>query len=632
MFNSVRTLVSISRMPLLLAWIGACGSGSDAGATEDSAATIQGPVTEASADSSAETSGSDSSTGSTDDGSTDASADSTSEETGNEVTDTDEHDSGGSEGTTGGPPSGFPDPSESRVWIHVAETSALVYFRAGPIEQAATSYVEYGPSNAYGMKTTKTTQLRSAQLHRITRLSPGTTYHFRMVLVADAGEVASGDDTFTTEQWTDVIRIPQDVVGPPYMLDQAGSHYVLTEDITAAGTAIELSGTDATLELDGHVVTFGTESSEQVYGVLVSAGGTPVVGNGHIVQGDSAGEYSVGVEAKWRTDPIEVFGITTEIHRPNGYPVRLFGSTGAANVHHNHFVSTVTTIESRHYPGNDLFQVTAAASSVSVVDNLFSEGCHRALLLSGDAPGGEVAFNDIQHNMQFTNGYAMSIGASGGVDIHDNRVTSMGRGAHLSAADIDFHDNHLDLVGHMALDDLPEGSGNFQEARIEVHGIKLEGSEVLRARVHGNFVRIVQRQPDGTWDYTPPTPLNIASYAPDAGNEIFENTFIALTTYGETYHGDYFNSGQWASPLFFINMVHGAAPSGGYTAYVHDNEFTSNDVFVGADAEVNMTLRIENNTFTLPNDPPPTSTHSRYYNIGAMLENVVEDGSNVFNE
>ena len=137
------------------------------------------------------------------------------------------------------------------------------------------------------------------------------------------------------------VRFPAASAGPPYTLDKSDTLYLLTQDITAAGTAILVTGSNVTLELDGHRVTFGSTSSAQVFGVHVQ-GGKTVVRNGHVVQGDAAGDYSSCVETRWRSAPVEVLGITTEVHRPNGYPLRLFGSAQDASIHHNHLFSTVT--------------------------------------------------------------------------------------------------------------------------------------------------------------------------------------------------------------------------------------------------------------------------------------------------
>jgi hypothetical protein len=473
-----------------------------------------------------------------------------------------------------------------------------------------------------------------AHLHRITGLRPDTVYHYRMVMISDGVEITSDDGTFSTVTLTDAVRIPAEVSGPPYDLDQTDALYVLTEDVTAPGTAIEVSGSNVVLELDGHTVTFGTTSSEQVRGVYVTGSGRPVVQNGHIVQGGAAGDYSVGVETRWRAEPVEVFGITTDVSRPNAYPLRLFGAASDAVIHHNHLFSSVTEIESRHYPGNHLLRVDVAGSNIFVHDNLLTEGTHGGLYVgAGSTDSGdniEVAYNDIRHHARFVNGYAISGGAAGGASFHHNRVTSTGRGVHLTRPNTELHDNYLDIRGHMTLDDFPEGSGTWVERRVELHGIKLEGDNVTGARIYNNYVRIVQLLPDAEWDYVPATPLNVASYDPSAMNEIFDNTFIALTEYMDTLHAPYGEAARWASSIHLVGMTNGPAAAGNHSVYIHDNEFFSNDLFVSAGTTPDMTIRIESNTFTLAAEPPPTNGRTAFRNIGSPLEATILAGGNEF--
>jgi len=130
------------------------------------------------------------------------------------------------------------------------------------------------------------------------------------------------------------------------------------------------------------------------------------------------------------------------------------------------------------------------------------------------------------------------------------------------------------------------------------------------------------------WDYVPATPLNIACYDPEAMNEIYDNTIVALTKYKKTRHGGYGDSGQWASAIFFVGMDKGPASEGKYSAYIHDNSFFSNDLFISTNSRVNMTIRIENNTFTLA--PDPTAGHTPFRNIGTELRASVMKGGNVF--
>ncbi|HUT37451.1 MAG TPA: hypothetical protein VNE39_28480 [Planctomycetota bacterium] len=518
-----------------------------------------------------------------------------------------------------------------RQWTHVSETSAAVYWQLDDIRKEARSCVEYGKTKELGSTTETTHDARWAHFHRLKGLETGATYHYRLVaLDPKTGQPTKSDLlSFTTKKSPDAIRIPQDVAGPPFVLDKADATYILTKDVTADGQAFVITGSNVTLDLDGHTVVFGNNTAEQVSGVLAKNAGKATICNGHIVQGAKCKAYSTAIESRWRAEPTEIFGISTDVHLPCAYPVKFLGKAANVRIHHNLLASRVTEIESRHYPGNDLLRLDIAGGNIDVSDNLLTEGCHVGIRLAGEGPNVEVHHNDIRHHMQYVNGYALACSCPG-LKVHHNRVTSTGRGAHLTRDGIQFHDNYLDLVGHADLDDMPAKSRPFKTIRVELHGIKFEGDKVTNCKVTGNFCRIVQKLPDKKWDYVPATPLNIACYNPNAMNEIADNTFVALTEYRKTRHGGYGASGQWASAIYLVGMTKGSAEQGKYSAWVHDNRFLSNDLFVGAGSPVNMTVRIEKNTFTLATDPPLTEGRQPFWKIGPDLENAVKAGGNRF--
>ncbi len=603
--------------------------------------------------------------------------------------------------------------SFSDRWSHVSETSAAVYWRDGAIGSASISWVEYGNSPGLGASTDSLRRPRWAHLHHLTGLTPGDTCYYRMVAL-DTLTGLRGESPLLTllpARRDSAVRIPQDVQGPPYILDRPGAYYVLTTDITASGNAIQITAADITLDLDGHTVTFGDDTDEQVFGVRFSCQGASKLCNGRIVQGRRSGDYSCAIRSNSRPYPTEICGISTDVRLRCAYPVNFHTQAVQLDFHHNHLQSRVVEIESRHYPGNAILRVViGSGGGIHIHDNLLTEGCHRGIMLYESGPDVEIDHNDIQHHMQFVNGYA--INTCQGAVIHHNRITSTGRGIHLTEPDVRVHDNYLDLKGHVDLDDLPSGSRPFQLNYIELHGIKFEGSSVTGCKVYDNFVRIVQRLPvdsDGQgdpldkidngvyvrsstgsasgndladpaqkweagrwtgyylkyspdlppvqiygntensltaymtgaasgpysiymkWNYVPPTPLNIACYNPDAGNEVYGNTFVALTEYATTRHGAaYGDAGQWASPVMFISMDKGPASGSGYSIRVSDNRFITNDLFLNSDGEVNMTVRFENNRFELAGTPRPTERESRIRAVGAALEGAVSANGNTF--
>ena len=518
-------------------------------------------------------------------------------------------------------------------WVHAAPHSAVIYWRMKDLALQAVSHVEYGPDASCGSRTEAAAEPRWAHFHRLKGLKPGATYHYRMVMVGDGGKTVRAGGTFTTPTGAGMAPVPGTLPGPPYVLGRPG-RYLLTGDIAAPGTAIEIASAGVVLDLDGHTVTFDTQKGKQAAGIAISAQGSAAVLNGVVVQGDASADYSAAVESRWRPFAREIAGITARVHRPNGYPIKLFGRAVGCEVHHNLLVSRVTEIQSRHYPGNDLLRVDLGKAAgeekpCRVHDNILTGGCHRGISVSGTSPAAQVYHNDIRHHALYVNGYAVNLHAPG-MAVYGNRISSTGRGMHLTRPDLDVHDNWLDIRGHATLDDMPQGSRPFKKIMVELHGIKFEGAQVVRSKVYRNFVRIRQDLPDGDVRYVPATPLNVSCYDPAAMNEVYDNTIVALTAYRAERIGGYGNSGQWASTLYLLGLKNGPAPQGKHSIYIHDNRFIGNHLFILArGGPVTQTVRIERNRFTLADEPPPLAVPDRLRGLGE-LEKQVRQAGNTF--
>jgi hypothetical protein len=607
-----------------------------------------------------------------------------------------------------------------RRWTYISETSTVIYWQLNDIAGSATSFVEYGKTRELGEQTVETKKPRWSHFHRLTGLESGTTYYYKMVTV----EPLSGNRTesellqLTPHRIKNAVHIPEDLEGnAPYLLDKDNTHYILTKDITADGTAFILKGSQTTLDLDGHTVTFGEDTSEQVFGVRIVSRDSCKVTNGKIVQGKRSYDYSAAIasldRAFERPAATEICGISTDVHLKDALPMN-FTHIEQLEVHHNDIYSRVTELECRHYPGNVLLRVYTYGGDVHLHDNLLTEGCHWGIVvkeLSRTVRDVEVDHNDIQHHQQYVNGYALA--PCSGAIVHDNKVTSTGRGVHLTGDGTQFYNNYIDTKGHQQLSDLPARTRPFHHRLIELHGIKFEGKNTRNCKIYNNFVRITQSQPvdfngkgdpvdkmengvyirstttsvekgklvdngqkwekdrwrfyyvkydpnkppikitgnDETtlygdfapvlageytiymkWSYVAPTPLNIACYDPNGMNEIYNNTFIGVTTYKNTRHGDYGDSGEWATALMLVFMNKGPAEKGKYSAYIHDNQFYSNDLFVSSYTDINMDIRMENNAFHLLKEPFTTTRVNRIRNVGADYEKQLLNGNNNFSE
>jgi hypothetical protein len=114
-------------------------------------------------------------------------------------------------------------------------------------------------------------------------------------------------------------------------------------------------------------------------------------------------------------------------------------------------------------------------------------------------------------------------------------------------------------------------------------------------------------------------------------NEVFDNTFVAITHFEKTRHGEYGDSGSWGSSVYFVGMNKGPAEPGKYSCYVHDNQFYSNDLFMSTDYPMDMTVIFEDNTFTLIDRPLKTGRENRMRNLDQPVRETIRAG-NVFEE
>lgn len=507
-------------------------------------------------------------------------------------------------------------------WVHVSRTSAAVAWTTGDPAVGRRSYVEWGTTAGYGQRTPTTEAAYLNQLHHLRGLEETTTYHYRLVSLDDQGQAAfSQDQTFTTATPSGAQLLNPAGAGTT-TLSEAGATYLLTGDISATGGAIRITGQGATLDLDGHEVLYATSTTERVHGIEVAAGSVRVL-NGVVRQADGSNtfaSYALGAFSG-AADDSEVAGIEAHVNAHASYPLSFIPGTNNGNdrvhIHHNRMVSSVRTLDSRHYPGNDLIRLDTLTGASEIDHNLCLDGPHRGIKCSGGpAATVDIHHNDIAHDQGYVNGYAVV--PCDHSRVHANRVVAQGRGIHLTKDDVEVFDNYLDLSVHMVYDDRPEGGDHWLHYYTWVHGIKLEepGQDVV---VHGNTVITTQPLPqpggeqrysghiDGTVEesagagltedrshWAPPTPLNFHG-SPDANVEVYDNTFVAITLYDVTRNGPYYDAGEWAAALFIAGDA-GASSPGQTAVYIHDNLFQSNDNLVGGGA-FTQTLRIENNRF-----------------------------------
>jgi len=252
-------------------------------------------------------------------------------------------------------------------WLGAGPTSAIITWQT---ESRATSRVEYGPTEACQQATPPTRPGRVlglpffTQFHRLTGLEPGKTYHCRALSIGTDGSVSKGKvRTFTTKPYEKAIRVPDDVKGPPYVLDKDGATYLVTRDLVAPLAGFEITASDATLDFDGHTLTYNNEPYEgprewskrayhgNDFGIKCSGKGRVTIRNGRIVQGrgSSAGtQVGIGCNPVYsRGAPVTMEGMELVWHGGD-ISGAFFHWAGDNQVNHCVFDDRGTLVTNRH--------------------------------------------------------------------------------------------------------------------------------------------------------------------------------------------------------------------------------------------------------------------------------------------
>ena len=258
---------------------------------------------------------------------------------------------------------------------------------AGEVKADLTEYVEKISGKAYSTPHTIT----------VSKASYVTT---TQQITLDANK--SLNITLTSTIPAGAIRIPDDVSGPPYVLDQAGKTYILTQNLCSTGTCIEITANNVILDLDGYTITYGSGGAT-AYGVY-STGVTPEIKNGIIVQHTDATKYGYGIYQPW-------------------YPS---GTPGNGIKVHNLTITTVTAsshgiciLETRK--GTEIYNNTITTAALSDSINVGN----KAVWLTGTStvsPTTEMERASIHDNV-LEGVQGIFVGENSYVDVEDNKIT-----------------------------------------------------------------------------------------------------------------------------------------------------------------------------------------------------------------
>jgi hypothetical protein len=343
-------------------------------------------------------------------------------------------------------------------WEYVSETSVAVGFATN---LPAFSYLEYGTDESYGSSTPPSDRRYAQHLHRLTGLTPGVTYEYRVVLEDEDGNVVHGANrTVTPDVIPGAIRIPDDMTGPPYVLDTPNAHYLVTSDLVAPWRAFEVTADSIVLDLGGHTVTYNPDfliiepmdwwSYVQAagFGLRSMKNEAVEVYNGTIVQGP--GQNGAHPDASAGFNPMflregaghEVAGVVFDYGGSQMCGLYLSYPGPRSIAHHNVFVDRGVEVPNRHGLGSMSVAVVGVVGNVEVYNNLIKRTRQNAL------NGSVIRDNEIYVDSYATNSSGI-IGLSDERDGSGNRI--FGTGYHVYGIGWGrnnwWHDNFVHLVG-----------------------------------------------------------------------------------------------------------------------------------------------------------------------------------------
>lgn len=312
------------------------------------------------------------------------------------------------------------------AWQHVSENSAVIALETS---LPAVSHIEYGATAALGSKTESTDRPYYLHIHRLAGLQPGKAVHYRVVAVDAGGKrLESAVKTITPTKIAGAIYLPNDKQPqPPFRLDQADKIYVLTKDVMAAGTAINVVAPGITVDLNGHTVTYNDGESDndgntqKDFGFLATQGtqgvrcgyatrGSTRLLNGVVRQGKAGGGYG-HVPVLFRG--AEIAGVTIDY-----YGSQVSGIDGEVKqTHHNILIDRGSELSNRHQG------VQAIGTNGDVHHNLVQRARQRAV---NGASNVKIYRNELYVDSCTTNSFGIMFYKSRKCEATDNRI--FGRG------------------------------------------------------------------------------------------------------------------------------------------------------------------------------------------------------------
>ncbi len=358
-----------------------------------------------------------------------------------------------------------PEFIESGTWVYASETSAVVAMETNVRAQPT---LRYGEGEVFD-KLVENKELHYIHVFHLAGLKPDTKYAFEIGVVDRMHRRAdSGRQSFRTKTMKDVVRIPDDLAGPPFELDKAGTTYLVTKDITAQCSALNVTAADITLDLGGHTIVYNDEAmrlptdsfnrmiKESAFGVRVRARDIAKVRilNGTIIQGkgnDESSYATIGFNPIYMSGGAgsEIAGVECVYGGRQLSGIVTHWAGADITIHHNVIEDTGKLIANRHRQNKAI--AFSCPAGGKVYNNLIQRARHVGI--GGGAENADICHNEIHVDSSGINGGG--VGAKANSDIHHNRVFGCGNNVvafattgGATSANVRIHDNYVWLHAH----------------------------------------------------------------------------------------------------------------------------------------------------------------------------------------
>lgn len=357
------------------------------------------------------------------------------------------------------------------------------------------------------------------------------------------------------------------------------AYYLLTQDISAPGTCINIQGTDITLDLQGHTIRYGGDNQDDRHGIENRGTGT-VVRNGIIIQdGRPAANLNGQSGIHWAstTGLIEFINSTAAGH--DSFALEVAGwsepcpNTGTLTIRNNTLANTGTSVSSRDGFTSGVLRLTRPNSRVDILGNTITASPQTGIVWTdidwtlpgrqgrrGCGDGSVIADNTITINdAQYANPSGIICYQCPALNIHHNLLNGQGmEGIQLDNAFNQngqtrtlIHHNIIDIDGNYHSKGHSAGTGEIQGIRLRYRPEYIDVYENTIRINADNAADNEQNHAYGIW-FTGAE----SGYATDVdfwNNEVTVSTDGATNVQAEALHIDAVNRAEISGISFYNN-------------------------------------------------------------------------------